>query len=110
MFKTYFLDVLKGHYMDFNGRASRQQFWMFVLCYFIIACALAILGKFGSTMASLSNIVSILFGFALLLPSLAIGVRRLHDIGRSGWWWFICLVPFFGSIILLVFWLLPSKR
>ncbi len=87
-------------YADFNGRASRSEFWWFVLFTvivgFVIGIIGAIIGKTGSTI--LSGLVSL----ALLLPSLAVAVRRLHDVDKSGRWVFISLIPVIGGIWLLV--------
>lgn len=87
------IKVCLGKYADFSGRASRPEYWWFVL--FIIG---------GSLAASLvGNIVYGLFTLATLLPSIAAATRRLHDTGRSGWWQLIVLVPLIGWIVLIVF-------
>ncbi len=101
--KTYFLDVITKHYVDFKGRATRKQYWMFVLFYFIITF---VLGFFGKTGAMLSNI----FWLALLLPSLGIGARRLRDGGFTPWLLLLLLVPVIGWIALIVLYCLPSKN
>lgn len=108
---TYFIDVIKNHYFDFNGRATRTQFWMFVLFSVILGIVLGLLStligeKAGTVLLAVVNL-------ALLLPSLGIAVRRLHDIGRSGWWILIGIIPvinLIGGIVLLVFYVLPSKN
>ncbi len=106
---TYFIDVLKNHYFDFKGRATRKQFWMYVLFMFIIGIVLGILAKaLGDTIGS---VLSLVVGLAFLLPNLGIAVRRLHDTDRSGWWillGFIPVINFIGGIVLLVFYVLPS--
>jgi uncharacterized membrane protein YhaH (DUF805 family) len=98
-------------YADFRGRASRPEFWWFVLLYYILILALAWPFVFGrpsfdeSSEGTVWTLVGLLTGLAflaLLLPYLAVGVRRLHDTGKSGAWWFIGLVPF-GWVVLLVF-------
>jgi len=89
----YFIDALKK-YADFNGRARRTQYWMFVLIYMVINIILAVLGM---------DIISMIVGLALLVPSISIGTRRLHDTGRSGWWQLIYLVPLIGIIVMIVF-------
>jgi len=89
----YFIDALKK-YADFNGRARRTQYWMFVLIYMVINIILAVLGM---------DIISMIVGLALLVPSISIGTRRLHDTGRSGWWQLIYLVPLIGLIVMIVF-------
>jgi uncharacterized membrane protein YhaH (DUF805 family) len=94
----WYLKVLKN-YVGFQGRARRKEYWMFVLFSVIVSIVLSIV----DSIAGLSSGLSGLYSLAVLLPSIAVGVRRLHDTGRSGWWLFICLIPLIGSIILLVF-------
>mgnify|MGYP000085435641 FL=1 len=89
----YFIGALKK-YADFTGRARRKEYWMFTLVYMIINVVLGILGM---------DIISGLFGLALLIPSISIAARRLHDTGRSGWWQLIVFLPIIGLIILIVF-------
>ncbi|KVX01594.1 DUF805 domain-containing protein [Shewanella frigidimarina] len=89
----YFVGALKK-YADFTGRARRKEYWMFILVYTIINIVLAVLG-----LETISMIVSL----ALLVPSLSIAARRLHDTGRSGWWQLILLIPLIGLIVLIVF-------
>lgn len=88
------------NYAGFSGRARRSEFWFFVLFSMIVNIVLALLDAalFGDADAVLSLVGSL----ALLLPSLAVGARRLHDVGRSGWWMLIVLVPLVGVIILLI--------
>jgi len=69
-----------------------------------------LLSSMDSAIGTLFNIVYILISLGLFLPSLAIAVRRLHDTGRSGWWMLLTLLPILGPIVLLVFFVLPSKR
>lgn len=80
-------------YADFNGRAKRPEFWWFVLFTFLASMILGVV----------SNMLSGLFSLAVIVPSLAVGARRLHDIGRSGWWQLIWLVPVIGWII-MIYW------
>ena len=98
-------------YADFSGRARRKEYWMFALFHAIIIGALALLGAIigaaagnsgGAALAGIFTGAYVLYCLALAIPSLAVTVRRLHDTGRSGWWWLISFVPF-GSIVLLVF-------
>ncbi len=100
---NWYLEVLKK-YAVFNGRARRKEYWMFFLFNLIIAFVLgSIEGIVGSP-----AIVSTLYGLFILIPGLAVTVRRLHDTGRSGWWVLVSLVPFFGAIILLIFMVLDG--
>lgn len=87
------------NYVNFNGRATRGEFWWFVLAYVIASFVAGILDA-----AIRSPIVGVIVGLAFLLPILAIEVRRLHDSDRSGWWVFISLVPIVGTILLIVWW------
>ncbi|MCM1301041.1 MAG: DUF805 domain-containing protein [Alistipes senegalensis] len=102
---NWYLSCLKDHYADFNGRATRTEFWMFVLFNWIASIIIGIIG-WALGISWLSTI----YGLAVLVPMLAVGARRLHDTGRSGWWWLICLVPVIGFIWLIVLWCLESKK
>jgi uncharacterized membrane protein YhaH (DUF805 family) len=86
-----------SRYAEFTGRAGRPEYWWFFLSYVIAYIVVAIIG--GALHASwLAWIVLLVY----LVPSIAAAVRRLHDTGRSGWWYLIGLIPFVGFIILLV--------
>jgi len=93
----YFIEALKK-YAEFTGRASRTQYWMFILFYLLIYIGFSVLDAFIG-----QEILSILYSLALLLPSISVATRRLHDTGRSGWWQLIVLIPIIGLIILIVF-------
>jgi len=99
----WYLGVLKK-YADFGGRARRKEYWMFVLFNIIFVTVAVIIDN----ILGIANEYTALGPFyylyilAVLLPSLAVLVRRLHDIGKSGWWFFISLIPFIGAIWLLV--------
>jgi uncharacterized membrane protein YhaH (DUF805 family) len=95
---NYYTSVLKK-YAVFSGRASRKEFWMFVLFSAIITIILGILDG----VLNLKGILGLVYGLAVLIPSLAVMVRRLHDTNRSGGWVFINLIPLIGAIIVLVF-------
>lgn len=86
------------NYVKFDGRARRSEYWYPVLCNFIVALVLGVLARVVSILAILSGI----FSLAVLLPSLGVAIRRLHDVGKSGWWLLIGLVPLVGGIVLLV--------
>lgn len=93
----YFLSALKK-YADFSGRARRKEYWMFILFYFIIYITLAIVDSLIGTM-----FLALIFVLAMLVPSISIAARRLHDTGRTGWWQLISLIPLIGAIVLIVF-------
>jgi uncharacterized membrane protein YhaH (DUF805 family) len=98
-----YLGVLKK-YAVFNGRATRTEYWMFFLVNFLISIALTVLDKFSGMKGMYSfGVFNLIYSLAVFIPSLAVLVRRLHDTGRSGWWFFISLIPIIGAIILIVF-------
>ena len=103
---NWYLEVLTK-YADFSGRARRQEYWMFCLINIIVSIAVGFAtGLIGGMLGLGQNMVMVLgllYTAAVFVPSLAVGVRRLHDTGRSGWWLLIILVPFIGAIALLVF-------
>lgn len=110
MFKTYFLDVITQHYFDFKGRATRKQFWLFTLFNVIVLTILTVLGTLDNAIGTLFTVLYYIYSLAVCLPSLGITVRRLHDIDFRGWWILLSLIPVIGGLILLVFYLLPSKE
>lgn len=98
--------VLTERYADFQGRSARPEYWWFVLFNFLVNIVIAIIaGIIGETVGS---ILSLLVMLALIIPGIAVTVRRLHDTDRSGWWILIALIPIVGTIVLLVFMLLPG--
>ncbi|KVM85768.1 DUF805 domain-containing protein [Burkholderia stagnalis] len=103
-----FTDAIQSvfnQYARFDGRARRAEYWYFALLTFIvsIACQLVtMVGRSENTIALLLAIAALLVSLALIVPSLSVTVRRLHDIGRSGWFLLIALIPIVGGIILLV--------
>jgi uncharacterized membrane protein YhaH (DUF805 family) len=100
---NWYIEVLKK-YAVFSGRARRREYWMFVLFNVIIAVVLTMIeGIADPDSESSRNTLTTLYGLAVLLPSLAVGVRRLHDTGRSGWWLLFGLIPIIGAIVLLIF-------
>ncbi|MFT7560687.1 MAG: uncharacterized membrane protein YhaH (DUF805 family) [Flavobacteriales bacterium] len=94
----WYTGVLK-QYTGFSGRAHRTEYWMFVLINLIVSIVLNVIdGVIG-----LGGILGLVYALAVLLPSIAVGIRRLHDTGRSGWWLLIALIPLIGAIVLIVF-------
>ena len=93
-----------GNYANFNGRARRSEYWWFFVIVNVVVGVLTLAG--GAILPALAGVGG-LVALALLLPALAVTVRRLHDTDRSGWWILLGLVPF-GGIVLLVFFFLPG--
>lgn len=102
----YLLDPLVKQYADFSGRANRKQFWLYALWLIVVYMAIGVVGAVLGEKAG--NVFIALAGLALIVPNLAITVRRLHDTDRSGWWVLIGLLPLIGGLILFVFELLPG--
>lgn len=99
-FQTAVRTVLTQKYADFNGRAPRSEYWWFVLAYVIAYIVIAIV---GGILGRVGAFLPLLLALALIVPSIAVSVRRLHDIDKSGWWVLIALVPLVGGLILLYF-------
>jgi len=99
--KDWYLGIAINKFADFNGRARRKEFWYFFLTNVVINTALAILSRFP-IIGWLFGIVAWAFSLAIIIPNLAIGVRRLHDTNRSGLWLLLVLIPLVGGIILIV--------
>ena len=104
----WYLKVMRENYANFKGRARRKEYWMFSLFFFHFA----ILGGFvmlllydigGEAPGTIATILFVIWYLAHLVPSLAVTVRRLHDTGKSGWLYLICLIPYIGGLILFIF-------
>lgn len=100
----WYVKVLQN-YVGFTGRARRSEYWWFALINAVVAVALTVL----EAIVLGTQVMSGLYTLAVLVPGLAVSIRRLHDTGRSGWWLLIALVPLVGGIVLLVFLLLDSE-
>jgi uncharacterized membrane protein YhaH (DUF805 family) len=99
----WYISVLQ-QYAVFEGRASRTEYWMFSLFNLLIAIALGFLESIIGTGGAIYGLYALL----ILIPSIAVTVRRLHDTSRSGWWLLIAFLPLIGTIILLVLLVLDS--
>jgi len=95
---NWYLEVLKK-YAEFNGRARRTEYWMFCLFNFIIGFVLSFIESIIGT----GSVLLTIYFLAVLIPSIAVSIRRLHDTDRSGWWLLITLIPFIGGLILIIF-------
>ncbi|WP_262694515.1 DUF805 domain-containing protein [Kordiimonas aquimaris] len=85
-------------YLDFEGRSIRSEYWWWMLFVFLVNIALNIFnGSIGGTL------LSSLFSLIVLIPDISVSVRRLHDIGKSGWWILLWLVPLIGWVV-IVYW------
>lgn len=106
----WYLKALK-QYATFEGRARRKEYWFFALFNFLILVGLSLLDMmFGVYSEEVGlGLLSTLYWLVIIVPSIAVGVRRLHDIGKSGWWLLIGVIPLIGAIVLLVFAVLDSQ-
>lgn len=101
-----FRRVVAESYAKFDGRSGRAEFWWFFLANLIVGVVLSLLGQ----ASTFFYIIYVIYGLALIIPSIAVGIRRLHDINRTGWWILIALVPLVGFIVLLVFYATAGDR
>lgn len=96
-------------YATFSGRAPRKEYWMFTLIYVIIAIIAAVLDIFVFGLGPESfGIIGGIVGIAHILPSISVGVRRLHDVNKSGWWYLLILIPLIGFLVLL-YWMVKNS-
>ena len=112
--------MLLKKYADFNGRASRSEFWWYILGYVVLSYAWAfviglitgasvMVGADGSFQFSAVQLLSYIPSLGLLLPTLGVGARRLHDIGKSGWWQLLNLICC-GGLVLIYFWVQEGQK
>ena len=106
---SWYLEVLQK-YAVFDGRARRKEYWMFILINLLVSVMLVaidnLIGTFSPQVGA--GLLQGLYSLAILIPTLAVTVRRLHDTGRTGWWILIGLVPVIGGSVLLIFMVLDS--
>lgn len=88
-------------YVDFEGRAQRSEYWWFVLFNWLVSLVISIFLQ--------SEAISSIYSLAVLIPSLAVGARRLHDTDRTGWWQLLAFIPILGWIILIIWYATPGK-
>lgn len=108
---NWYLKVLK-QYSDFNGRARRMEYWMFNLMNTAIVCLICVgfVLTDNEVVLGISGVLMAIYLIAIMIPSLAVAVRRMHDIGRSGWFVLIQFIPFVGGIIFLIFTLIEGDQ
>jgi uncharacterized membrane protein YhaH (DUF805 family) len=87
-------------YADFDGRSSRSELWFWLLFTLVASLGLIIVDAIIGTSGGLTAV----FTLIILIPTLAVEIRRFHDIDRSGWWWMIGFVPLVGAIVLIIWW------
>lgn len=105
----WYLNALKK-YAEFSGRARRKEYWMFTLFHIIfafVAIGLDVLIGIGTGGMGI-GVITIIYFLALIIPSLALVVRRLHDTGKSGWMYFVSFIPFIGGLWLLILMLIEG--
>jgi len=108
-FKDAVISCYQKNYVGFTGRAPRSEYWFFVLSYVLLAtaaCVIAIMLGGGSAIFAALGLVF----FGILLPSLAVQVRRLHDTNASGWWLLLALIPYLGGLIMVVWFCIPGTK
>jgi uncharacterized membrane protein YhaH (DUF805 family) len=131
IFKNYFLDVITKRYFQFSGRASRSEFWYFMLFSIIFSLLITMIGESLGLLYMISlelpmvnevgelhnviqdipiNILQTAFSLLFMFPSMAVSVRRLHDIGKSAWWLLIAIIPLLGVLVLLAFHVMGSQE
>ena len=106
-----FVEAVKSafsNYVNFSGRTPRAGFWFWVL-FIVLAVIVTEILDFAIFGADSYFPLTMIFSVATFLPYLAVGIRRLHDIDRSGWWWLISVIPLVGIIILIIWWCKPSQ-
>ncbi len=92
----YYLEVLKK-YVEFKGRAARPEYWYFFLFNIIAVAVLSVIDNLFNI-----TFLTTIYSLAVLLPGIGVGVRRMHDIGKSGWWLLIAIIPILGWIWVIV--------
>ncbi len=114
----WYLKVVRDNYANFSGRARRREYWMFVLFNLIFAIVAMIIdmilgtrfkmgiGAYSTTLPY--GWIYLIYMLAVIIPSIAVGVRRLHDLGKSGWMLLIVLIPFIGAVWILVLFLMDG--
>jgi len=106
----YWKKAILENYANFSGRARRAEYWWTTLINFVISIVLSILAGILGDLGAIISIISLLFSLAIIIPGIAMAIRRLHDTGRSGWWLLIGLIPLIGFIVLIVFMASDSHR
>lgn len=109
----WYLKVLK-HYADFGGRARRKEYWYFILINYLVNIGIVLVsvllgGMSQNPSMTLAVVILTLYNLVVFIPATAVGVRRLRDTNRSGWWLLISAIPLVGAIILIIFFVDDSQ-
>ena len=96
------------NYVNFQGRSRRAEYWWPVLLNIIVIIPLYLMMISGGALAGLGGLLYLVYILAVFLPGIAVVVRRLHDLDKSGWWYFIGLVPLIGGLLLLYWFCQPG--
>lgn len=101
------------NYFDFRSRARRKEFWYYTIFIFAILGILVFLNFIGTrsraNYVEIITIITVIYTAAIILPTIAVSIRRLHDVGRTGWWLFLFFIPVIGQIMLISFFLQDSQ-
>lgn len=92
-----------NNYFNFKGRSTRSDYWYVVLANFIIGFTLGFISSLIPSLTNLFTTLSYMYSLAIIVPALALIVRRLHDINKSGWYYLLTLIPIVGQIIVIIF-------
>ena len=110
----WYLKVMRDNYANFNGRARRKEYWMFTLFFLLFALlagfVIGILSAVGETVAMIAIILAVVWYLTHLVPSLAVTVRRLHDTGKSGWFYLLAIIPYIGGLIIFIFTVIEGDK
>jgi uncharacterized membrane protein YhaH (DUF805 family) len=107
---NYWKKVVLENYLNFDGRARRAEFWWYALANLIISFVLSVIDAALGLGGGFGGVLSGIYGLAVLLPGIAVGIRRLHDTSKSGWWLLLVFIPLVGAIVLIVFWATEGVR
>ena len=103
---SYWKQVVLERYAQFTGRSRRAEFWWYFLANTIVYIVLNIL----IAVSSIFWVLYVIYALGVLIPGIAVGIRRLHDTDKSGWWLLLVLIPIVGLIVLIVFWATDGTR